>query len=461
MNIIQRGLNNLMKPFVAKQLENLFNKSFFNMVGQTGTNYDNNGSTYIDSGYNVNSTIYSIIQQQSRKTSDIPFYIKKVKDEQKANQFKLESKRANIQDPQKKYILKQLEKKAFSNNEDYMDMPIEKPNISQSWSEFFALYKTFIKLNGNFYIYMLMPEDGLNKGVPIAYYILPSHLVNIVLKSDANLLIDESPIDYYMLIEGNQYLRFEERTIIHIKYPNPNFDLNGSHLYGQSPLRAALKNIESSNEAMSQNVKTMKNSGSYGFIHGKTQPLTPEVATSLKDRLSEMDADPGRLSRIAGVSAEIGFTRLNLTTDELKPFDYLRYDKQEIAACLNWELIDSNVSDYGGTIKEIKKQRIVDDIMPDLDLIERAFNESILPKYKNYQNTMLYFDASTLPEMQSDMKTLVSWLSQALADNTITKNEYREAMNYPIVEGNGFDEFTDAFDIPDTLMIGEDDKQTV
>ena len=33
------------------------------------------------------------------------------------------------------------------------------------------------------------------------------------------------------------------------------------------------------------NIKTLKNSGAYGFIHGKTHPITPDQAAELKERL--------------------------------------------------------------------------------------------------------------------------------------------------------------------------------
>jgi len=440
-------------------LENAYNQAFFGMIGEVGTNYDTKGTDYIESGYNVNSIIYTIISQQARKTSDVPYFIKKVENKGSAKQFKQKIKTSN-DSPQAKLLIKSLETKAFSEG-DVLDMPLERPNIFQSWSEFFALYKTFLKTNGNVYIYKLIPEFGKNAGAPQAYYLLPSHLIDIVLKPDANMLMDESPIKEYMLIEGNRYKSFPVETIEHIKYPNPNFDLSGSHLYGQAPLRAGAKNIDSSNEAANQNIKTMKNSGVYGFIHGKSNPITPDQAKEMKDRLMEMDDNPDRLSRIAGVSAEMGFTRLSLTTDELQPFEYLKYDKEQLAGVLNWAQIDKDASDFGNTMKELKKQRIIDDIMPDLNMLEAVFNENLLPLYKGYENTMLYFDASTLPEMQLDMQVLVKWLSQALSDRTITRNEYRDAMNYPQVEGKGFDDFEDEFDEPNPLEIEVDDAETV
>ena len=387
--------------------------------------------------------MYSIISQQASKTGSIPYYFKKIEDKNEAKSYQREIKSFNPNSPFSAQRLKRLEKKAFVSGEDFLDMPIPRPNVMQSWCEFYSMYKTFLKLNGNVYIYMLTPEDGANAGEPQAYYLLPSHLIEIVVKNDVDyLMIDESPVDHYVLIEGAQFSKFPAKDVVHIKLPNANFDFNGAHLYGQSPLRAALKNIEASNSAMDQNIKTLKNSGAYGLIHGKTQPLTQGQASELKDRLKEMDDDPSRMSKIAGMSQEIGFTRLSLTADELKPFDYLNYDKKEIAACLNWVLMDNNTSDFGNTMKEIKKQRLVDDILPDLELFQEAFNDIILPKYKKYNGYMLIFDASTLPEMQMDIEILVRWNSSALLDGVINRNEYRENLGYPVIKSEEFERYT-------------------
>ena len=63
-----------------------------------------------------------------------------------------------------------------------------------------------------------------------------------------------------------------------------------------------------------------------GFIHSKgNNVMNADQAKEVKDRLKEMDADPARLGKISGVSAELGFIRIALTTDELKPFDFLKF----------------------------------------------------------------------------------------------------------------------------------------
>jgi len=275
--------------------------------------------------------------------------------------------------------------------------------------------------------------------VPVQFYVLPAHLMQIVLKANANMLSVESPIDYYMLIDGNQMIRFEAKDIIHIKYSNPNFDLNGEHLYGMSPLRSALRNINSQNSAIDLNIKTLQNGGAFGFIHGKSTPLTPEQASSLKERLVEMDASPERLSRIAGSSAEVGFTRISLTTDELKPFDYLAWDRKTICNVLVWpdELINNDgKASLGSTdTNQARKQAVTDNILPDLKLLESALNKYFLPRFKGYENSVIEWDVTELPEMQSDIKDMMDWMKDA----PITPNEMRTALKYETLNEDGMD----------------------
>jgi HK97 family phage portal protein len=335
--------------------------------------------------------------------------------------------------------------KAYSKEDK--PFPMERPNVNQTWTEWIALYKTFIKTTGNVYIYCLAPEDGVNKGKPVQVYLLPSHLMQIVVKDNVDFLTSENPIKEYILTEGASYIEFDAEKVIHIKYSNPNYDENGAHLYGISPLRAALKNIQNSNTGLDLNIKTLKSGGAFGLIHAKSTPLTEDQAKSIKDRLLEMDSSPDRLSKIAGVSAEVGFTRLSLTSDELKPFDYLAFDRQQIADCLIWELVDSNRGDFGGTIEQLRKQRVTDNIQPDLKLLTQALNEQFLPRFKGYENAEIIFDIMELPEMQTDVKELTEWLNTALDRGVINRNEYRNAIHYLEVDEEDMTRFTVTNDI--------------
>ena len=335
---------------------NSFNDAFIGSYGGGYTPYDTDAETYIEEGYNINPLVYSIINQMSVKSANVPFYIKEVEDEQAKMKLDMlyNSTKGDLSIQQHIKYSKLLSK-AFSKEDK--PFPLERPNVSQTWTEFIALYKTFLKTTGNVYIYTLSPEEGVNAGTPLQVYLLPSHLMQIVVKDNVSMIGIEDPVRAYLLTYGRGFIEFKNEDVIHIKYSNPNYGETGEHLYGLSPLQAALKNIQSSNQALDLNIKTLKSGGAFGLIHAKNTPLTEVQAKSIKDRLLEMDSNPEQLSKIAGVSAEVGFTRLSLTSDELKPFDYLGFDRQQVADCLIWEIVDGSRGDFGGNNTTNKKTK--------------------------------------------------------------------------------------------------------
>jgi HK97 family phage portal protein len=424
---------------------NKFVEAFYSMMGGSFTAYDSNRQTYIDKGYNYNPTVYSVISQQSRKASSIPYSVKKIEDKQGLSNLKMFNRATgNDMTIQQKVKHIMLQSKAYEEKGD-MPFPMDRPNPNQTWVEFIELYETFMNTTGNFYMYMFSPSEGLNKGEPQHVYVLPSQHTEIVLNSDVvDLKTTNDPISHYIVTVGGSYIEFEKENVIHVKFPNPNFSQTGEHLYGQSPLMAALRNMQSSNTAIDLNNKTLGSGGAYGFIHAKGTTLSQSQAEELKGRLMEMDRSPDRLSNLAGSSAELGFTRISLTTDELKPFDFLSYDEKQICNVLGWSdklLNNDNGSKYDN-INADRKRVVTDKIMPDLKLLANALNDEFLPRFKAYKNTELVFDASELPEMQEDMAKLVSWLSEVLDRGVINRSEYRVAINYIGVDDAEMQEFT-------------------
>ena len=144
--------------------------------------------------------------------------------------------------------------------------------------------------------------------------------------------------------------------------------------------------------------------------------------------------------RSGASSAEIGFQRISLTTDELKPFDYLNWDQKQICNVLNYpdELLNADgKSKLGGGSEtlEAKKTLITDNINPDLTLLQSALNKSFLPLFKGYEDCVIEWDCTELPEMQADMKTLAEGLNLL----PLTPNEIRSAFKYESVDQDGMD----------------------
>lgn len=419
--------------------QNLFNQAVYKMFGELTSTYNATLETLIVKGYGQNPDVNAIINQQASKTTAVPYCVKKIEDEKAVKKLKTFPNNPNFQ---QKLAIKKLETKAYKTDSE-LPMPLERPNPNQKWNDILFLYKVYLKTCGNVYLYKQTVSEGANAGKPLALYILPSHWMQIVLKPQADMLSFENPIDYFIMQQGNQFIKFPAEQIIHIKRSNPFYDNSGSHLYGYSELMAAIRNINSSNNAIDNNTKTMLNSGVYGFIHAGdgASPLTAEQGDSLKSRLVEMDNNTTRLSNIAGSSAKVGFTRISLTTDELKPFDYLSYDRRTLANCLNWNVDllneEKNGSGFGvDTMNEARKRVVTDNIKPDLDLFAEYFNPEFIQLFKGYEDTEMVFDISELPEMQTDMKTMSEWINSV----PLTLNERREVFNYEEIEDETMNE---------------------
>lgn len=415
---------------------NAFNQAFYKLIGGLTANYDYKNETYLNKGYKVNPIVNSIINQMCEKTKAVPYTIKKVKDGNSLQ--KLQNLRnATSGDYSIKQLvdLKVLESKAYQDKE--LPLPLLKPNPNNTWADIRSLCKLFLKTTGNAYLFTVSPEEGLNKNTPQLLYVLPSHKIKIVLKENAYMLYDANPIDYYMLIEGDQYVKFSTNDVTHIKYANPFFDLNGSHLYGLSPLAAALKNIESSNDGLDNNIKTLKNSGVFGWITGKDNVLNAEQATQIKQKLIEMDNAKGRLSKIAGGSVPIEFTKLSVDTKDLMPFDYLEYDQKQICNVLGWSniLLNSDANMTYNNLKEEKKRVVTDNIQPDLILIDEGLTNGFIKKFKGYEDAVWESDITELPEMQTDYKEMVDWMNKAW----LAPNEIRTALRYETSLIDGMD----------------------
>ena len=441
---------------------NLYNSAFFKWVGLGFSSYDANGKTYVDKGFNQNPFVYSVVNQIATKASSIPSLIKKVDDsraKQKIDSL-LTATKYNLS-PTQKLRLSKLNTKAYSDN--LKEKPIDRPNPLQTWKEFIELYEVFLKVTGNAYIYLASPDSGLNKGEPIAWYLLPSHLMQIVLKEEPDMLTTESPVSHYILIEGNQFVKFPAEDVVHIKYANPNFDMTGSHLYGLSPLRSALKNMQSSNLGLDLNIKTLQNGGAYGFFYADSPtPLTEAQGKAFKERLEDMSNNPDKLSKIAASSIKMGFQRMSLTSDELKPFDFLSFDLKQICAVFGWDdkLMGNDAGAKYDNYLSAQKKCLIGSILPDLKLLEDAINNEILPRYKGYDNCEWSFDISELPEMQQNMTELSEWTTRFKDKGIMTGNEVRTAAGLPKSDDPIMDKLTTNEDLL-TLEQSLDDLPTV
>ena len=172
-----------------------------------------------------------------------------------------------------------------------------------------------------------------------------------------------------------------------------------------------------------------------------------------------MNTSTEDLAKISGSSAELAFTRISLTTDELKPFDYLNFDQKQICNVLGWDdlLLNNDSGAKFDNVESARKRVVTDNIQPDLLLLQDALNQHFLPLFKGYENTEIVYDISELPEMQQDTKTMVDWAVMLLDRGVLNRNEVREVVTFVPLEDTNMDVYTvdkDLLTLDEAIEIG-------
>ena len=438
---------------LEKALKNAFANSFlWGSLGGIVTDDDKDVARYIDMAYNINPDVFAIVNQMASKFISIPYCIRDIEDKKSYQKLK-RLERSTKYDLSFQQEMKYLELKNRAYTEDEYPMPFLRPNPEQTWTQFLQLTMIFLQTTGNVYWYMAMPEEGANKGVPKALYVLPSHLMEIVIKQDVTIGLDD-PVDYYQFLGGARDIPFKSDEVIHIKYPNPNYDINGAHLYGQSKLRAGWKNVITTNKGLDLAYNTQKNGGAFGFIHAKDGILEQSAADGITERLKQAKVSTEDLSRIMGSTTALAFTKIGLTTDELKPFEYFSYDLKALCNVFGWDhvLLGNGDNAKYDNMKIAEKRVVKNTIVGDVNLIQEAFNTQFLPKFKEYQNRCIEFKVKELPEMQQDYKTMTEWVCKLKDKGLITGNTALQILDMPQSDNSLLDEYT----VNEDLMLLED-----
>lgn len=403
--------------YLGKSLNKYYINSF-TQVGDVNASFDFDKTWAIETAYAKNPDVFAIVNQMSSKTAQVPCYVKKIEDQNKLNKFKLNRKNITLEHLR-------LKNKVFS--DEYMPFPLDKPNPLYGWKHFIQLFSTYLNTTGDVFIYKHKNELDEIKG----YYILPSNLMQIYVKGDNYEFSEQSPVaGYEMQTSIGKNVPFAEDEILHIKTPNPVWSTNAEQLYGFSPLKAAYYNVENVIQANKHLYKMFKSSGAFGFIFSKGESLDPSQAEQFKDRIVEMDSSKDRLARIAGIGTEIGFQRIALSNKDMEPWNSLAFDRKTIANVLGWsdKLMNNDGKSTLGKddLNDIRKRVLIDTIIPDLELLEEVLTEDFKENFKGYDNTMVCFDITEMPEVQDDVNKIVEWSSKS----PLSINERRALINY-------------------------------
>jgi len=434
MNLIQRWI---LGKKLADQLEqkaaSIYQPGvkYFINNGRIVTPTDNK-TTYITEGYNKNDIVYSVINlildkvilpewnlfkvvnESSLKEYHRLMSIKNITGQQykKAMQLKYESL-----EPLEKFNLQQGKLK------DLLKYPNDQDTI-QDHNRSLMGYKLLV---GDYYEWSETLQAGANQGIPNMLWCLPAHLVNIK-------VTDQFPArpSSYELFTWNQ--QFTKEEILHEKYWNPNWNINGEQLYGFAPLRAFLKNLIRNNAAKDASAALFQNKGLEDIIYMDDQRFDAEMglqqAQALKIKLSEKEySGPEAQGKHAISGVKVGVAKLGSTPVELGIIDSEKWDAIMFCNCYGVppELLGLTQKTYNN-VKEAEKALTTRSAIPLLNSRRNSLNRKFQSDWGfKGQNVYIDYETDCFPELQVDINETMTAIEKLTMR---TPNEEREAINW-------------------------------
>ena len=136
--------------------KNLFNEAIYRLVGGQTNTYNQSLEVLLNRGYGENPDVNAMVNQMASKSTVVPYYVKNIEDEEIYKQIKRFPIDTTLQ---QKQTIKKLKAKAYDSDSE-MPMPLLVPNPTQTWNDILFLYKVYLKVCGNVYLYKVMSEQG-------------------------------------------------------------------------------------------------------------------------------------------------------------------------------------------------------------------------------------------------------------------------------------------------------------
>lgn len=385
-------------------------------------------NTYVQDGYTKNSAVYSIVTALADKFSTVPFYVYKVKNRQKARHY-IDATKSGFN--QQALTIKAAAMDEVPENDPLAQL-MGKPNSYQSESEFRKMWLTFLKLTGMSPVYA---NTGMVGTKPLSLHVLPSQWVT--LKADATLM-DVGEVYFSPLGAGVNLL--DREKVYLAKYINPDVQTDGSHLYGLSPLKAALLDLQGSTDATKAMAKMYQNGGARGAVAPK-QPLTEVQVNQLRTVVANWINGIENKNAVGALSVPLDYIDIGLTSVDMQLLEGKRLTEERIATVYKYPpALLKGDNKFDNDINAVKFL-ITNSLYPDLVMYRDMFNNWIANMYQG-AGYLVDFDISILPEMQEDMQKVTEQALKLVEAGIINRNEARELVKYDVVDAPEMSMFT-------------------
>lgn len=368
--------------------------------------------SFVDDGYIGNDIVYSIVKLITDKAKIAPFSVYKVIDEKAAKKYKAMASQKDINLKE----LDTLHKKAYElyTGDQRLNELLKYPNEEDCWSDLVEQWCGFKLITGNSFIYGKLIESGNNQGKPFELFALPSQYMAII----ANINVFPPTRAGYQLYYGQMW-SFDTKEILHDKYFNPQWGITAGQLYGQSPLRAAAKNLTRSNEAKTAAVASFQNGGPAGVLFMNDDRFDPISGQQQAQALKKAVSDKGgsaNFNSIAVSGYKVDWKQIGLSPVELNIIESEKWDLKalcNIYGVPSQLLNDSDSKTYNNQ-REGEKALTLRCAIPLLNSLTENLNRKLHSDW-GYKGTNLYvdYDLSVFGELEANKVEQTDWLDKA------------------------------------------------
>lgn len=404
----------------------LLDRLFRRKALQTDTRYQvvngqlispvDNKTAYITDGYTVNDIIYSIVNIISDKVRVAPWATYKVVDESSLKKYKAILNKKDLKGEDFMEALRLKEGALEEINDSKLDALLDSPDGCGTFQDLVANSSIMKLLTGDRMIWAELLDGGANTGKPQSLHILPTNLVTILVGMKWPFSINGYKIEQWGVTNDKA---FRKEAVLHDKYFNPNYDSSGSHLYGLSPLKAALILTTKSNEANKTEAAQFQNQGPKKVLFTDVDPDKMDVGTAgqqanaIKAILQGKEYSGGsNAGKVATSGYKMGVVDVGLSPVELGIIESEKWSLRRFCNVYGVpsQLLNDPDNKTFNNQKEGEKALTMRCALPQLNSFREHFNRKLKTDwgYKG-QNIIVDYDISVYSELQEDLGEKWKW----------------------------------------------------
>lgn len=384
-------------------------------------------------GYMINPDVYSIVNLITGAMRSVSWAVYEVNDQVKYRKYRRLPSEAKQYNFERVLKTKQQALTEIHDPTNKLYKLLDKPNELQGWGEFIENLMGFKLITGNSYVHGVILENGANAGLINEMYVMPSQYMRVKGSKGGDKVIKG-----YSLEIGTRRTDFDAEEVLHIKYWSPDYESNGSHLYGLSPLRAGSRVVRQSNDAYTAQTALLQNSGAMGILAVDPDSMTEEQASQLENQYYKKYGGPHKKGRIVITGAKMDWKQIGMSAVDMNIIESQKFSLRDLCNIyqINSALLNDPDNKVYNNVKEARQALYYEKVLPELDTLRDELNRWLTARYNEKTGGQFYidYDLESVPALQADMKLVMEQVRDAW---WITGNEKREAMGYdhdPVME---------------------------